>query len=64
MYAIRVSKPDINKSGYILSKEEISNVVGEIETMLDYGDINDKLLIEVVWISTEEFAELDEFTGW
>ena len=64
MKAIKVTRPNLDSAGYILGKHEISSILGEVESMLDYGDTEDSILIEVIEISDEEFNNLEEFSGW
>lgn len=65
MKVIKVSKPYLKDgNSYILSKEDIKTLVDEIDTMLDYGDENEDLLIEIIEISQDQYDNLDEFTGW
>ncbi len=65
MKVIKVSKPYLKDgNSYMLTKKDIKTLVDEIDTMLDYGDTEENLLIEVKEISQEHFDDLEEFTGW
>ena len=64
MIVIRVTKPELKGLGYLLAKEEIKNILGEVDAMLEYGEVGDSLLLEVAEISEEDFAKLGEFAGW
>lgn len=65
MLVIKVTKPELKGGGYLVSKEElVKNMLGEIEAMLDYGEVGDSLLLEVTEISEEKFSKAGEFAGW
>jgi len=64
MKVIRVSIPGVNENGYILSKDEIKNIIGEIHSLLEDGKIGDTLMITVIEIDKSNFDALSEFAGW
>jgi len=64
MIVLKVTKPELSNSGYILKPNEIKELPGEIDTMLYYGEIGDSLLLTVVEMPREEIDKLPEFTGW
>ena len=64
MLVVKVTKPELKGGGYLVSKEELKNILGEIDAMLDYGEVGDSLLLEVAEISEEKFFQLREFAGW
>ena len=64
MKVIKVSKPSLDSKGYVLDKLQLRTILGEIDAMLDYGEVGDDLLLTIDEMPKEEFDNLDEFTGW
>jgi len=49
---------------YVLSREEIKNLLNEIEEMFEEDEIGEIVQIELSEMVKEEFYNLPEFTGW
>ena len=64
MRAIKITIPDYGNHGYILSNKEIETIMTEIDIMFEDGEIGDKLQLELIELTEEEFNNLEEFTGW
>ena len=65
MKAIKITMPDYyGDRGYILSNKEVETIMTEIDIMFEDGEIGDKLQLELIEITEEEFNNLEDFTGW
>lgn len=58
---LEVSRPEMGS--YIQSFEEIG-VVHEEVTEMQYGELGEKLILELVEMEEEDYKKLPEFIGW
>jgi hypothetical protein len=69
MKVIRISRPDLQSEGYMVSMDDWkASVLTEIENDIDeaeceFGDLS-SITVTIVEISQEEFDNLEEFMGW
>ena len=62
--AIKITRPYLDPSGYILLRNEIKNLIPEIDVMFDCDKPGDKVCVELIEISQEKYDKLEEFAGW
>ncbi len=58
---IRITIDDGNE--WVIDKDFPASIE-HIEMLIGLGEVGDKVHLEIVEMSDEEFSELPEFTGW
>ena len=61
MKFIRVTRPDLGGGGYT---QKIDGASDLIDAEFDGAEIGEKIVLELVEMTQEEYDALPEFTGW
>jgi len=64
MLFFKISRPNLNEF-YIEKVENMLDAMdAELTSMYECFDLDDKICIELIEMTQEQFDELDEFSGW
>jgi hypothetical protein len=65
MKYLKVMHDLISRQGYIIDKSGVLNTVdAEFDGFLEYGEIGDQIIFEIIEMDETEFSNLKEFEGW
>jgi len=61
---VRLRRPDVGGGGYFIPLASLKTGHHGWHEELEYNECGDTILIEFVYMTDEEYAALEEFSGW